>query len=441
MPAQRDPVRSREMRAELNRLVPGGAHTYAKGDDQYPEHLAPLLRSGNGCHVTDVDGNTYVEYGMGLRSVTLGHADERVLSAVRDQLGDGANFARPSELELLTAQDFLEMVPTADMVKFTKNGSDATSAAVRLARAATGRDLVAICADQPFFSTDDWFIGTTHMNAGIPKVITDLTVSFRYNDVGSVRELFERHPGQIACVILEAISVACEPEDSFLPALRRLCDEHGVVLIFDEMITGFRYANGGAQSIVGVTPDLSSFGKALGNGFAISALAGKRELMELGGFPPPDRDRVFLLSTTHGAEGHALAAARAVIAAYQRDDVVAIMATQGAALMSGLRGLISTHGLEEYVTLTGRGCNFVYGTRDAHGNASQPYRTLFLQELLSRSIIAPSFVISAAHTDADIAQTLEAVDGALTIYTRALTDGIENYLHSRSVKPTFRSRT
>ncbi|SDI99767.1 glutamate-1-semialdehyde 2,1-aminomutase [Frankineae bacterium MT45] len=433
-------ARSLQLRQELSRLVPGGAHTYAKGDDQYPEHLAPLLVRGQGCRVTDVDGNQYIEYGMGLRSVTLGHADARVLDAVRAQLPDGSNFTRPTELELRTAQDFLALISTAEMVKFTKNGSDATSAAIRLARAATGRDLVAICSDQPFFSTDDWFIGTTAMHAGVPKSVTDLTVSFRYNDLESLRQLLQAHPGQLACVILEAMSVACEPQDGFLEGLRALCSEHGVVLIFDEMITGFRYHNGGAQQLVGVTPDLSTFGKALGNGFAVSALAGKRELMELGGFPPPDRDRVFLLSTTHGAEGHALAAARAVIAAYQQDGVVETMQTQGEKLIAALTGVISTHGLTDHFTLTGRGCNFVYGTRDADGAPSQPFRTLFLQEMLLRGVLAPSFVISAAHTDDALDETAEAVDGALGVYARALNGGIDRYLKSRSVKPTFRSR-
>ncbi len=419
-------------------MVPGGAHTYAKGDDQYPEHLAPLLVRGSAANVWDVEGNRYVEYGAGLRAVTLGHANHEVLDAVRAQLPMGSNFARPTELELQTAEDFLALVPSADMVKFAKNGSDATTAAVRLARAATGRDLVAVCADQPFFSTDDWFIGTTAMNAGVPKVIRELTVSFRYNDLSSVRDLFRTHPGEVAALILEAMSVTCEPEPGFLEGLRSLCTEHGVLLIFDEMITGFRYDNGGAQTLVGVQPDLSCFGKALGNGFAVSALAGRREYMELGGFPGPGRPRVFLLSMTHGAEGHSLAAARAVMRIYREQDVVATMYRQGAKLADGVRAAVSAHGLDDYLTVSGRPCNMVYGTRDADRTPSQPFRTLFLQELLVRGVLAPSFVISAAHTDDDIAATVAAVDGALDIYAAALESGIERFLHSRSVQPTFR---
>lgn len=437
-PTAPDQRRSLKLRAQLGSLVPGGAHTYAKADDQFPEQIAPVLSHGAGCHVWDVDGNSYIEYGMGLRSVTLGHADERVLGPVREQLCLGTNFTRPTDLELRAAEDFLSLIPTADMVKFTKNGSDATTGAVRLARAATGRDLVALCADQPFFSVDDWFIGTTPMNAGIPKAVADLTVTFRYNQLESVRRLFAEHPGQIACLIVEPASAAAEPDPGFLSGLRALCSDHGVVLIFDEMITGFRYHKNGAQAEFGVTPDLCTFGKALGNGFAISALAGRRDLMELGGFPE-ERERVFLLSTTHGAESHALAAARAVIATYQTDDVIGTMYRQGDRLAAGVLAEVQARGLSDHVTLSGRACNLVYGTRDSAGERSQSFRTLFLQELLKRGVLAPSFVISAAHSDADVDRTVEAVAGVLDVYARALTDGIENYLEGRPVKPALRT--
>ncbi len=432
-------TRSLQLRARLNAIVPGGAHTYAKGDDQYPEPLAPVLTHGSGARVWDVDGNVYVEYGMGLRSVTLGHGYAPVLDAVRAQLPSGSNFARPSELELATAEDFLGLLPGADMVKFAKNGSDATSAAVRLARAATGRDLVAVCADQPFFSTDDWFIGTTPMNAGIPKAVSDLTVSFHYNDLASVDALFDAYPGQLACLVLEVMSVSCLPAPGFLAGLRDRCDRHGALLVFDEMITGFRYANGGAQSLVQITPDLSAFGKALGNGFAISALAGKREFMELGGFPPPGRPRVFLLSTTHGAEGHSLAAARAVMAAYRTEGVIETMDRQGRRLLDGVATVVAEAGLQDHVTLAGPPCNAVFGTRDAEGRPSQPFRTLFMQEMLRHGVLAPSFVISAAHTDADVDLTVEAVRASLGPYAQALSDGVGSVLQSRPVKPVFRT--
>lgn len=429
---------SRKLRNRLMQAIPGGAHTYAKGDDQYPEHLAPVLVRGSGSHVWDADGNEYLEYGMGLRSVTLGHAHRGVVNAVGDELERGSNFTRPTELEAEVAEEFLGLISTADMVKFAKNGSDVTTAAVRLARAATGRDLVAICSDQPFFSTDDWFIGSTAMTAGIPKAVRELTVTFPFNDLEAVSRLFAENPGRIAAVVLEAASTHNEPDEYFLPDLRGLCTENGAVLVFDEMVTGFRYHLRGAQAQFGVTPDLSAFGNALGNGFSVSALAGRRDLMELGGFPETAA-RVFLLSTTHGAERHALAAARAVMAAYQAEDVIETMYRQGRRLAAGVRSAIDERGLGWYVRLAGRPCNLIYETRDEAGERSQRYRTLFLQELLKRGVIAPSFVVSAAHSDEDIDRTIEIVAEILDIYGAALNDGLDRYLESRPVKPALRA--
>ena len=203
----------------LHQLIPGGAHTYAKGDDQFPPGCFPIMVKGKGCHVWDADGNQYIEYGMGLRSVTLGHAYEPVVEAAYKQMLLGVNFGRPATIELECAEKFLEIVPGMEMVKFAKNGSDVTSAAVKLARAYTGRDIIAICSDHPFFSVDDWFIGATQMNAGIPKIIQGLTVGFHYNNIESVHALFEKHPGQIADVILEA-EERTAPENNFLQQLK-----------------------------------------------------------------------------------------------------------------------------------------------------------------------------------------------------------------------------
>ncbi|HEY2225332.1 glutamate-1-semialdehyde 2,1-aminomutase, partial [Actinomycetospora sp.] len=307
--------RSTELANRLHTMVPGGAHTYARGDDQYPEGMAPVIERGLGARVWDADGNEFVEYGMGLRAVTLGHAYGPVVDAVRDVLSRGVSFTRPSTLEVAAAEDFLSVVPGADMVKFAKNGSDATTAALKIARAATGRDMVAV-AGQPFFSTDDWFIGSTAMNAGIPDDVRSGTVRFGYNDLDSLRALFAQYPGRIAAVFTEAATGMVAPEPGFLEGLRELCTAESAVLVFDEMITGFRWATGGAQEVYGVVPDLSTWGKAMGNGFALAALAGKRDLMELGGLNT-DGERVFLLSTTNGPETVGLAAFRAVVETYR----------------------------------------------------------------------------------------------------------------------------
>ncbi|WP_344878697.1 glutamate-1-semialdehyde 2,1-aminomutase [Allokutzneria multivorans] len=427
------------MQARLHELVPGGAHTYARASDQYPEHMTPILERGSGAHVWDVDGNRFVEYGMGLRAVTLGHGYEPVLAAVREAMANGINFTRPTALELAAAEDFLAGVPGADMVKFAKNGSDATTAALRLARAATGRDKVAICADQPFFSVDDWFIGTAGMNAGIPESARELTVSFRYNDLDSLRALFEVHSGQIAAVFLEAATALREPDPGFLEGVREICDREGAVLVFDEMITGFRWAAGGAQQVYGVRPDLSCWGKAMGNGFPIAALAGKRELMELGGLRT-DAARVFLLSTTHGPETASLAAFRAVVRAYRETDPVGVMERRGAVLADAVNELSLELGTSSAVSVIGRPSCLVFTTADAEGKPSQEFRTLFLQELLRHGVLGQSFVISAAHTDADVEHTVNAVRAALEVYRKALDAGsTDGLLDGRPVAPALRS--
>jgi glutamate-1-semialdehyde 2,1-aminomutase len=316
--APKDFSKSRELQPKAHKLIPGGAHTYAKGDDQFPEHAPGFIVRGKGCHVWDVDGNEFIEYGMGLRAVTLGHAFESVVEAAHRQMLLGSNFSRPARIEVDYAEDLLRVLENSDMVKFAKNGSDVTTAAVKLARAYTGRNMIAICADHPFFSVDDWFIGKTETNAGIPQTVQDLTVSFRYNSLASVKDLFASYPNQIACVVMEPATTE-EPQASFLHRVKQLCEEYGSLFILDETITGFRWHIGGAQATYDVVPHLSTFGKGMGNGFAIAALAGQREFMKLGGLDHT-RERVFLLSTTHGAETHSLAAAWETLNVYRRSD-------------------------------------------------------------------------------------------------------------------------
>ncbi|MHA6616944.1 glutamate-1-semialdehyde 2,1-aminomutase [Pseudonocardia sp. DLS-67] len=424
--------RSAALNERLHAVVPGGAHTYAKGDDQYPEDLAPIISHGRGAHVWDADGNEYIEYGSGLRAVSLGHAYPRVVDAVRRELDKGSNFVRPAVIEVEAAERFLQTVPTAEMVKFTKNGSDATTAAVRLARAATGRSRIALCRDHPFFSTDDWFIGGTPMSAGIPQ---QDVVTFPYGDLAAVETVLDQH--EPACVILEA-GTRTEPPAGYLEGVRELATRHGSVLVLDEMITGFRWSEHGAQGLYGVTPDLSTFGKALGNGFAISALAGKRELMERGGLRS-HHERVFLLSTTHGAETHSLAAAIAVMDAYAEEGITERLHELGDRLAAGVREAAAGMGVADHVQVLGRASNLVFATLDTDGEPSQPYRTLFLRQLLTGGVIGPSFVVSAALTDDDIDRTVEVVAQACAVYRKALDAGDPTpWMGGRPVKPVFR---
>jgi glutamate-1-semialdehyde 2,1-aminomutase len=430
--------RSRALEQRLRQVIPGGAHTYAKGTDQFPELSPGVIARGSGCHVWDVDGNEFIEYGMGLRAVTLGHAYPKVVDAVRESLELGTNFTRPSLIELECAEAFLSVIDGAEMVKFTKDGSTADTAALKLARAYTGREMVAICADQPFFSYDDWFIGTTTMDAGIPEFERTPTLRFKYNDANSLAALFAAYPGKIAAVFLEPERTQ-PPLPGFLQSVQDLCREQGAVLVFDEMITGFRWHLGGAQGLYGVTPDLSTFGKAVANGFSLSVLCGKREIMRLGS-REREQDSVFLLSTTHGAETPALAAAIRTMQIYREEPVVEHLHRQGTRLAKGFQEAVDRHGLTGYVELAGRVCNLLFGTRGPDKQPSQSFRTLFLQETIRRGLLIPSLVVSYSHSDDDIDRTVDAIDGALAVYKRAMDDGVDKYLIGRPSRTVFDRR-
>ena len=428
--------RSKKLQKKSHYLIPGGCHTYAKGDDQYPVNAPGFIVRGKGCRIWDPDGNEFIEYGMGLRSVTLGHAYEPVVEAARSQMQLGNNFNRPSVLEIQCAEEMLSLVPGADMIKFAKNGSDATTAAVKLARAYTGQDLVAVCSDQPFFSVDDWFIGTTPMSAGIPEAIKNLSVTFKYNDISSLETVFENNPGKIACVIMEA-ATAVMPEQGFLQKVKNSCQQNGALLVLDEMITGFRWDLGGAQTFYDVKPDLSVFGKGMGNGFSVAALMGKREIMELGGLDH-DRERVFLLSTTHGAEGLSLAAALETISIFKKEDVVQHLKDAGASLKTGIDKTIEELKLKDFFQVIGMPSNLIYITRDHDGNPSQEFRTLFLQETIKRGILAPSFVVSYSHGQEDVEKTIDVVAQSLLVYRKAIDEGVGKHLVGRPVQPVMR---
>lgn len=425
-----------QFRRRAHEIIPGGCHTYAKGDDQYPELSPGFVVRGLGSHVWDVDGNEFIEYGQGNRCVALGHAFPDVLNAVRRELEKGVNFTRPALIELEAAEAMLDLVPTAEMVKFCKDGSDATTAALKLARAWTGRDFVACCHDQPFFATNDWFIGTTPLDAGIPQCVKDLTLTFGYNDLESVRRLFAEYPNQIAGLILEPAKYD-EPENDFLNQVREICHQNGSLFIIDEMITGFRWHRGGGQAEYGVDPDLSCWGKAMGNGFSVSALTGKRKYMELGGLHH-DRERVFLLSTTHGAETHGLAAAIATMEVYRREPVIETLYGRGKRLQDEGTQIIAQHGLSKHIQIVGRPCCLVFTTLDNDLRQSQIMRSLFLQETIKRGVLMTTLVVSFTHTDEDIDRTLEAIDGALSVYRKALENGPEHYLIGQPSQVVYR---
>mgnify|MGYP005818326217 CR=1 FL=1 len=430
-------TRSDKLREKTRRLIPGGAHTYSKGDDQFPQLAPGFIARGKGSHVWDVDGNEFIDWGMGLRAVVLGHAYEPVLAAVRQQLEFGANHTRPTPLEGELAELFVDLIPSAELVKFAKHGSDVTTAAVKLCRAYTGRDLVVRCEQHPFFSIDDWFIGDTPVNSGIPRVTRELTKRFSYNDLASLERVFDEYPDQVAAVILEPAATE-DPKPGFLVGVQKLCRDRGAVFVLDEMITGFRWSVRGAQHHYGVTPDLSTFGKAVGNGFSVGALVGRRDLMRLGGLDH-DRERVFLLSTTHGGETHSLTAAMKTIQVMRDEHVTDHLWKIGKDLTDGFNGLSAEAGLQERVAVRGLPCSPLMVFLDEKGQVSWELRTLFLQEVIRGGVLIPYIAPSYSHTSDDIAITLAACQRALRAVKDALSDGkVGERIVGPVCKPVFR---
>lgn len=445
-------------RERLHKVIPGGAHTYSRGDDQYPANAPEILVSGQGAYVEAADGRRLLDYGMGLRAVTLGYADERVNRAAARGMSLGVNLTRASVLELEAAERLVALVDGADMVKFAKNGSNVTTAAAKVARAYTGRQYICVPRQHPFFSFDDWFIGATQLKRGIPPIHHQTTLLFDYNDIASLQALFDAHPGEIAGVMLEpATTVGPCPQcaaanrmappdgqrcpghaDNFLLQVQALCRRDGALFILDEMITGFRWHLKGAQYLFGVTPDLTTFGKGMANGFAMAALVGRREVMEVGGINRPGQERTFLISTTHGGEMSSLAAFMETVSIYEELPVVEHLWSFGQKLIDGFEALAREAGIDHSFQMQGNAISMNYLTLDALGRSDLALRTLFSQEMIRGGVLMPWIAPSYAHNQADLDRTMQAARTAFKIYAQALERGTEGLLIGEPIKPVFR---
>lgn len=423
---------------KAHRYIPAGAHTYSRADDGYPENAPPVLERGKGVYVWDMEGNRFLDFGMALRAVTVGYDYERISNAAIAQIRNGNNLTRASKIEIDAAEALCTLIPWVEMVKFAKNGSNATTAAVKLARAYTGKKHVARCAEHPFFSFDDWFIGDTIMDAGVPDEYKPLTLRFNYNDIASVERLFAAHPNEIAAVILEPATTD-EPKDSFLQKVKEVCAKFGAVFILDEMITGFRWHLQGASKYYDVTPDLVTYGKGMANGFSVAAIGGRREIMELGGIDHAG-ERVFLLSTTHGAEMCGLGAFVETLKVYEELDVIGNIWKSGKRLIDGMNSIAAELGISANFQFIGLPCSPGFVTKDAAGQASLEFRTLFVQEMIENRVLMPWVAICWAHHDAEIDIALEAGRKSLAVYKKALEQGVGKYLKGRPIKAVFRKR-
>jgi len=417
--------------ARALRTIPLGSQTFSKSKTQYPLGVSPFfIQRALGSHVWDVDGNEYIDLVNSLAAVTLGYNDPDVTQAVEHQLKDGVIFSLPHPVEVEVAEKLVEMVPCAEQVRFGKNGSDATSGAIRLARAHTRRDHVAVCG---YHGWQDWYIGSTTRHLGVPQTTRDLTHAFRYNDLESLHQIFRAFPGQVAAVILEPMNVTF-PEPGFLQEVQEMTSREGAVLIFDETITGFRYANGGAQEYFGVVPDLATFGKGMANGFPVSALAGRADLMRW-------MEEIFF-SFTFGGETLSLAASLATMSKLQREPVVKSMAQTGESLLSQLNALLEKHDLREIFSTAGHPSWSFFVIKDAPPYSMWEIKTLFLQEMFARGILTiGSHNISYAHSPDDIAKIVDAYDEVLPILRDAIQQKtLTSMLRCEPLRPLFKVR-
>jgi glutamate-1-semialdehyde 2,1-aminomutase len=421
----------------LLKAIPGGAHTYSRGYDQYPENAPQILKNGSGAYTYDLDNNKYLDYGMALRAVNLGYANKEVNQAAIRQIENGNNLTRASIIELEAAELLIDMIDSVDMVKFTKNGSTATTAAIKLSRAYTNRDLVARCASHAFFSYDDWFIGSTPANLGIQEKDIQNTKLFSYNDIDSLIELFHKYPEQISCIILEP-SVTEHPKDNFLQKVKEVCHKNGAVFILDEMITGFRWHMKGAQHYYNVEADLCTFGKAMANGFSVAAVAGKREIMQQGSIEFSGTERLFMLSTTHGAEMSGLGAFLETMKFMEEQKVVEHLWAYGGKLIKLMNGMAKKYGIEKNFIAGGVECSPYYLTFDKDGQSSLGLRTLFSQEMIKNGVLIPWIALSYLHGEEELELTKKALESTFEIYKKAVDEGFEKYLVGDVIKPVFR---
>jgi glutamate-1-semialdehyde 2,1-aminomutase/spore coat polysaccharide biosynthesis protein SpsF len=428
------PLQLMESRGWLERslkVIPSAAQTFSKKHTQYVQGAAPVfLQSGKGCRVVDVDSNTYIDYVQGLLPNILGYAHPEVNAAVTDQLSRGHSFSLPHPLEVELAERLIKIIPCAEMVRFGKNGSDATAGSVRLARAVTGRERIACCG---YHGWQDWYIGSTTRNAGVPDCVRSLTHTFRYNDLASLENLFQEHPGEFAAVIMEPFNFE-EPKPDFLNSVRDLARENGALLIFDEICSGFHFGLGGAQKLFGVTPDLACFGKAMANGFPISCVVGRRDIMQ-------SFDDIFF-SFTFAGEVASITAAMKVLDILESTDALVRVEASGKVLQDGLNLMIEDARLQSRIRCLGRPQWSQLKFTDGRNGEDAVLKNLFQQEAVKRGVLVIStHNMTAAHDLAAVHETLDIYAQVLKTLARWMEDtNPARFLEGEMSQPVFRVR-
>jgi glutamate-1-semialdehyde 2,1-aminomutase len=413
------------------RSIPLGSQTFSKSKTQLPIGISPLFAErGEGSRLIDIDGNSFIDYVCSLGAITLGYNDPDVNKAVIDQAQKAVIMSLAGREETYLAERIIDLIPCAERVRFGKNGSDATAGCVRLARAHTKRDLVAVCG---YHGWQDWYIGSTPRNLGVPASTSALTKKFTYNDIDSVAALFKAHPGEIAALVLEPLAFE-EPRNDFLAELKAIAHKNGALLVFDEVVTGFRFPGGSAQAMTGVTPDLAAIGKGMANGFPVSAVVGREEVMRL-------MEEVFF-SFTMGGELVSIAAACATIDKMKTHHVNESVARVGKILLEGVRALITRHGIGDILSIAGHPSWQLLIFKDAPTATSFEIKTYYMQEAMRRGILAIGIhFLSYAHSEEDVAQTLGVYDEIFAMLADGVAKGtLRQQLDCNPLVPLFKVR-
>lgn len=443
---------------ELLKYIPGGSHTYSRGHDQYPSNAPEILNSGKGCHVYDKNKRQFIDFGMGLRSVNIGYSEKYINDGAIKQIKLGNNLTRPSFVELEAAKLMVSTIKSTDMVKFTKNGSTAVTAAVKIARAYTGKNIILRCSQHPFFSFDDWFIGSTVISRGIPNKTKEFTKQFNYNDIASLKKQIKKFKNKIACVVLEPVTTECpksskfrenccnkfpcvrdfKREKHFLKEVENICKDNKILFILDEMITGFRWAYKGAQEFYDVDPDISTFGKAIANGFSLAAVCGKKKYMEIGSILKKKEERVFLLSTTHGSEMSSLGAHIRCMKFLKSKNVIKKNWKTGLELFESMNHISRSMKMEDYFKVKGIVCSPYYEVRNENKQLDTRMRTLFMQEMLKNGVLMPWISICYRHDKKILEKTKIATEKSIFVLKKAIKNGVNRYLKGDAIKAVFR---
>ncbi len=409
--------------------IPLASQTFSKSLTQYPRGVSPFfIEKGKGARVWDVDGNEYIDFVNSLAAVTLGYCDENIDNAVQQQMKNGVIFSLPHTLEMEVAEKLIEIIPCAEKVRFAKNGTDATSASIRIARAYTGKEHIAVCG---YHGWQDWYIGSTTRDLGVPQGVKELTHKFEYNDIESLEKIFKEQ--ELSCAIMEPMN-AEYPKDNFLEKVKELVHKNNALLIFDETITGFRYSLGGAQELFGVVPDLATFGKGMANGYPLSAVVGSNKVMQ--------KVEDIFFSGTFGGETLSLAAVSAVIKKYESQNVPKYLEEIGTYLLKQLNQLINSENLGDIFWTSGHPTWTFLHIKEQKEYFSFEIKTFFLQEMFKRGILTlGSHNLSFSHTKEDIDRLLKVYAEVLPMIKHHISnkDLLEN-IQGEILKPLFKVR-